>query len=128
MTSQRLHKQYDIDWDSIIQTCEQNGQGGVDYQAFISACIDKKVLLNQEDVKKAFKMLDTNGDGVISLDDFNNLFNSYGGAKMNQQIWQNLLMEADKNGDGTVNFQEFQAAMGNLLRKSLNKKRRHTTV
>jgi Ca2+-binding EF-hand superfamily protein len=35
-------------------------------------------------VKKAFKMLDTNGDGVISLDDFNNLFNSYGGAKMNQ--------------------------------------------
>jgi Ca2+-binding EF-hand superfamily protein len=34
-------------------------------------------------VKKAFKMLDTNGDGVISLDDFNNLFNSYGGAKMN---------------------------------------------
>jgi len=40
-------------------------------------------LLNQEDVKKAFKMLDTNGDGVISLDDFNNLFNSYGGAKMN---------------------------------------------
>jgi len=41
-------------------------------------------LLNQEDVKKAFKMLDTNGDGVISLDDFNNLFNSYGGAKMNQ--------------------------------------------
>ena len=52
-------------------------------------------------------MLDTNGDGVISLDDFNNLFNSYGGAKMNTQIWQNLLMEADKNGDGTVNFQEF---------------------
>jgi Ca2+-binding EF-hand superfamily protein len=41
-------------------------------------------LLNQEDVKKAFKMLDTNGDGVISLDDFDNLFNSYGGAKMNQ--------------------------------------------
>jgi Ca2+-binding EF-hand superfamily protein len=34
-------------------------------------------------VKKAFKMIDTNGDGVISLDDFNNLFNSYGGAKMN---------------------------------------------
>jgi len=31
MTNQRLHKQYDIDWDSIIQTCEQNGQGGVDY-------------------------------------------------------------------------------------------------
>jgi Ca2+-binding EF-hand superfamily protein len=72
-------------------------------------------------------MLDYNGDGVISLDDFENLFNSYGGARMNTKIWNNLLMEADKNGDGTVSFYEFQAAMGNLLRKSLHKKRRNTT-
>jgi hypothetical protein len=28
-------------------------------------------------------MLDYNNDGVISLDDFENLFNSYGGARMN---------------------------------------------
>jgi hypothetical protein len=52
-------------------------------------------------------MLDYNGDGVISLDDFENLFNSYGGARMNTNIWNNLLMEADKNGDGTVSFHEF---------------------
>jgi Ca2+-binding EF-hand superfamily protein len=53
---------------------------------------------------KAFRMLDYNNDGVISLDDFENLFNSYGGARMNNQIWSNLLMEADQNGDGTVSF------------------------
>ena len=32
-------------------------------------------------------------------------------------------MEADRNGDGIVNFEEFQLAMGNILRKSLKKKR-----
>ena len=48
----------------------------------MTACIDKKVLQSQDDVRKAFKVLDANGDGVISLEDFDDLFNSYGGAKM----------------------------------------------
>tara|TARA_B100000780_G_C20924359_1_gene368353 strand:+ start:599 stop:718 length:120 start_codon:yes stop_codon:yes gene_type:complete len=32
-------------------------------------------------------------------------------------------MEADKNGDGIVTFEEFQKAMGNILRKTLKKKK-----
>ena len=32
-------------------------------------------------------------------------------------------MEADKNGDGIVTFEEFQGAMGNILRKTVKKKR-----
>ena len=74
----------------------------------------------------AFELLDTNGDGQISLEDFDELFNSYGGAKMEQGIWDNLLEEADKNGDGVVSFEEFNDAMGNMLRSTLYKKRRHT--
>ena len=42
---------------------------------------------------------------------------------MDQDLWENLLMEADRNGDGIVNFEEFQMAMGNILRKTLKKKR-----
>jgi Ca2+-binding EF-hand superfamily protein len=70
--------------------------------------------------------LDTNKDGTITLEDFDDLFNSYGGSKMDQDVWENLLAEADKNGDGKVSFDEFQEAMANMLRKSINKKRRHT--
>lgn len=70
--------------------------------------------------------MDTNKDGTISLEDFDDLFNSYGGAKMDTDIWNNLLAEADKNGDGVVSFDEFATAMGNMLRTSLSKKRRRT--
>ena len=70
----------------------------------ISACIDRKVLSNQDDVRKAFKIMDTNADGTLSLDDFDDLFNSYGGAKMDTKLWDTLLMEADKNGDGVVSL------------------------
>tara|TARA_B110000285_G_C14792071_1_gene453476 strand:+ start:484 stop:657 length:174 start_codon:yes stop_codon:yes gene_type:complete len=54
----------------------------IDFQEFMSACVERSVLDREDDLKVAFKLLDTNGDGVISLDDFNDLFNSYGGSKM----------------------------------------------
>ena len=126
MTNSKLKQKYDLDWDIIIEQCDYNGDGVIDFQEFVSACIDRKVLKNQEDVKIAFRILDTNKDGTISLDDFDDLFNSYGGARMENDTWEMLLMEADKNGDGVVSFDEFSDAMGNMLRKSINKKRRNT--
>ena len=126
MTHSKLCKSYELDWDDIIQACDYNGDGVIDFQEFISACIDRKVLSNKSDVKVAFRILDTNKDGTITLEDFDDLFNSYGGSKMDNDVWANLLAEADKNGDGKVSFDEFQDAMANMLRKSINKKRRHT--
>jgi len=46
----------------------------------------------------------------LTYSDFEQLFNSYdqyGGAKMDDELWQQLLKEADKNGDGQVSFDEF---------------------
>ena len=73
----------------------------------MQACIDRKVLTNSQDVSVAFKILDTNKDNKISLEDFDNMFNSYGGTKMDTQVWDQLLEEADVNGDGVVSFEEF---------------------
>lgn len=107
MTHSKLCKSYELDWDDIIHACDYNGDGVIDFQEFISACIDRKVLSNKSDVKVAFRILDTNKDGTITLEDFDDLFNSYGGSKMDNEVWTNLLAEADKNGDGKVSFEEF---------------------
>lgn len=107
MTHSKLCKNYELDWDDIICACDYNNDGVIDFQEFISACIDRKVLSNKSDVKVAFRILDTNKDGTITLEDFDDLFNSYGGSKMDQEVWENLLAEADKNGDGKVSFDEF---------------------
>ena len=113
-----------MDWDKIIEECDFNHDGVIDFQEFMSACIDRQVLDKEEDLKIAFRLLDTNKDGVISLDDFDDLFNSYGGARMDTEIWDNLLNEADKNRDGVVSFSEFKDSMTNLLKKGLKEQRK----
>lgn len=71
-------------------------------------------------------MLDTNKDGTITIEDFDDLFNSHGGAKMDDELWNTLLGEADKNGDGVIGFQEFSDAMTKIIKDNLTKKRNGT--
>ena len=70
MTSGRLGQQYELDWDTIIAECDYNNDGVIDFEEFMTACIDKKVLRSQDDVKNAFRVLDANGDGEISFEEF----------------------------------------------------------
>ena len=34
----------DVDWDLIINSCSTSGSGNIDFEEFLAACIDKKVL------------------------------------------------------------------------------------
>jgi calcium-dependent protein kinase len=107
MTNCKWCRSYDIDWTDIITSTDANGDGEIDFQEFMSACVDRKCLVNKEEVKQAFSILDTNKDGTLTIDDFNDVFNSYCGAKMDKHLWNDLLAEADTNGDGVISFEEF---------------------
>ena len=120
MTHSSLNSRFEVDWDQIIDSCDFNRDGVIDFQEFMQACIDRKVLSNSKDVKMAFKILDVNKDGKISLEDFDDMFNCYGGTKVDDTVWKTLLEEADMNGDGVVSFDEFKQAMANMLRKGIN--------
>ena len=121
MTSSKLSKQYNIDWDAIISDIEEGkGEKRIDFQQFMSACVNRKKLKNKADVKVAFKILDADNDGKISLADLNDIFCSYGGAKITSSIWQQLLNEADRNCDGVVSENEFANAMESMIAKSLS--------
>lgn len=86
----------------------------------MGVCIDKKVLRNEADLRSAFDILDYNGDGDISLEDFKSLFGSDSGSAADLSIWQQLLAEADTNGDGTICFDEFRKAMSKTLKMYLD--------
>ena len=48
MAHSSLDKMYDVDWDKIIKECDQTGNGVLDFQEFISACISRKAITNKD--------------------------------------------------------------------------------
>jgi Ca2+-binding EF-hand superfamily protein len=87
MTSSKLSRGGNVDWQEIIAECDTNHDGVIDFQEFMSACIDRRVLENKSDLLIAFKILDANSDNKISIEDFDDLFSSYGGARMDNELW-----------------------------------------
>ena len=59
----------------------------IDFDEFKGMCIDKKVLKNEDDHKNAFQILDFNGDGNISLEDFDKLYSTDKGSSFDQTVW-----------------------------------------
>jgi calcium-dependent protein kinase len=58
------------DWEEILRGCDLNDDGVIDFQDFICACVDRRTLVKEDEVKKAFQIIDTNKDGVLCLEDF----------------------------------------------------------
>ena len=97
--SGKMYSQFNNDdWDQILKGVDLNGDGVIDFQDFISACVDRRVLVKKEELKKAFQIIDTNKDGLLCIEDFKNLFNAYdkfGGKKITDELWESILGEAD---------------------------------
>ena len=50
MTHSKAHEAYKLNWCHIIDEIDYNGDGVIDFEEFMTACIDKKVQQNQENV------------------------------------------------------------------------------
>ena len=57
------------DWDEMVDQLDVNGDGKIDYSEFMTAAIDRRVLLNMENLEKAFKLFDADNNGKISMDE-----------------------------------------------------------
>eukprot|EP01053_Blabericola_migrator_P006982 Blabericola_migrator_1__6981@NODE_3539_length_1695_cov_173_318182_g1327_i1_p1_GENE_NODE_3539_length_1695_cov_173_318182_g1327_i1NODE_3539_length_1695_cov_173_318182_g1327_i1_p1_ORF_typecomplete_len271_score57_56EFhand_7/PF13499_6/1_4e13EFhand_7/PF13499_6/2_4e15EFhand_1/PF00036_32/0_053EFhand_1/PF00036_32/5_1e05EFhand_1/PF00036_32/0_00059EFhand_1/PF00036_32/1_3e06EFhand_8/PF13833_6/1_3EFhand_8/PF13833_6/2_5e05EFhand_8/PF13833_6/0_00088EFhand_8/PF13833_6/6_4e08EFhand_5/PF13202_6/0_0015EFhand_5/PF1 len=107
----------------IIQALDIDGSGSISYTEFLAACYTwRESELNI--VWTAFNKLDTDADGVISVEEFSRLL--LGGGDVDQDLTQSrlikrregnreqleedvrkLVQEIDRNGDGKIDWDEF---------------------
>lgn len=56
----------EIEVDKIMENCDLDKNGFIEYSEFISASINKRNLMTKERLKAAFEMFDRDQDGFIS--------------------------------------------------------------
>ena len=105
---------------AMMEAADSNGDGQVDYTEFITAAYNKKKLIEEASLEKAFKIFDSDGNGVITAQELKGVM---GGSIValekggGESMWEELLRTADADGDGTISFAEFKACMYEVVKR-----------
>lgn len=115
LCSQNIEEDTDPYYE-ILQKIDLDGDGKIDYHEFVQAAIDHRSLLNKDNIKAMFNLMDVNGDGIIDLQELKQTFKQQG-DKYNQ-VFQEIISEVDKDQDNVISYEEFCDGMCKMLIKS----------
>jgi Ca2+-binding EF-hand superfamily protein len=64
----------------------------------------------EEEMIEAFKVFDSDGNGMISADELKQIMFNLG-EKLTEEEVEDMVKEADIDGDGEINYEEFVSMM-----------------
>lgn len=102
-------------YEEIMVALDKDCNGVIDYSEFITAAVNKTLLLSQENLRKAFNMIDLDKSGYITIDELRNAFEM--NSKKHDQVWAEIMQEVDKNNDGLISYDEFTEVMKNVMKE-----------
>ncbi|KAG7382955.1 hypothetical protein PHYPSEUDO_004190 [Phytophthora pseudosyringae] len=85
------------------------GPQEITFEAFYKWCsarIQESRHSKEELVEEIFRMVDTDGSGTISVDEFVSIFKTLGQALDHDDV-RELVYQMDRNGDGKIDLEEF---------------------
>jgi len=98
-----------------MKALDKDGNGMIDYTEFITAAIDKAAIINKNNLRAAFNMIDKDNSGTITVEELKAVFDSHG--EKDESLWKEIMDEVDKNNDNVISFDEFMDVMTDLLKK-----------
>lgn len=97
------------DFESIMNECDANMNGCIDYTEFLTAASNWKKLLNKNKLKASFEAFDLDRNGFISLLELKGMLSN--DHDVEDDVWQAIFEEVDANGDGQIDCEEFENAV-----------------
>jgi serine/threonine protein kinase len=105
------YKQYKInikknDIIKIFKSIDSTVDNCIEYEEFLRAGIDKKLLFTEEHLKLGFEMIDFQKKGKINLFEIKQVFGI--NENVDEIVIENLLEEINKKENDEINFEEFK--------------------
>lgn len=111
------YEDLDGEVNRIMNEVDANRSGEIDYNEFVTACLNRQHLLSRKRLESAFKAFDLDGSGTISADELQEILGA--NHKYDDSFWQDMIREADLNGDGVIDLSEFVKMMLGTDRRAI---------
>ena len=111
------------DWQKLVECIDMNNDGQVEWDEFMTAATNRyRLIMDEENLRTAFDILDKDGNGQITLEELQECFqmsnlDEHVGQGEGANLWKKMMTEIDKNGDGIIDFEEFKTHMQGLVDK-----------
>jgi len=101
----------DSDLLDMINEVDADGNGTIDFTEFLEMMTKHmKEADNDQELREAFKVFDTDGSGKISSGELKKVMLNLGEQLTDEEI-DEMIREADADGDGEVDYDEFVKMM-----------------
>ena len=90
----------------IFDQLDKNLNSLVDYEEFISACINLDKFNISKDMKAAFNYFDSDSNGKLALDEIKSAI-KYCSNENSSDLINEIILKLDANKDGMIDFEEF---------------------
>ena len=100
----------------MVEAIDTNKDGFIDYQEFVTAAYNRQEALCEKNLKAAFDLFDSDGNGQISIEELKEIFGRGQASDKDEKIWQEIMESADQDNDNQISYSEFAQTMGEVLR------------
>jgi len=97
-------KNINAELESIIESLNVEHHHELNWRDFVTATVDKSVVMQEDKIRMAFHHFDRNNRGSITVKDLSSVFGS-------DQQAQEIIKDIDVNGDGVISYEEFHEMM-----------------
>ena len=95
----------------IMESVDTDRNGEINYNEFISATMDNKLVKNSFSIDKAFLFFDKDKNGMIEKEELQQILQGSELNHLETSIIKEILLELDINGDGVIDRDEFYRCM-----------------
>jgi len=102
--------------EEIFRNVDNDNNGYIEYEEYIRATIDKKLVLSEGVLKFTFKYFDKDNSGQISGDEIGRVLFPGIDKETCAKFTKELLAEIDSDSNAEINYDEFKQMMIKLLK------------